>query len=58
MLSMLRVVLSIAWGGLLAFDIAVFLLTLYKAVKVGYSTPLIKILVRDGEHTRITYMSE
>ncbi|KAI9443987.1 hypothetical protein H4582DRAFT_2095344 [Lactarius indigo] len=40
--------LSIAWGGLLAFDVAVFVLTLYKAVKMGYNTPLIQIFVRDG----------
>ncbi|KAH9005490.1 hypothetical protein EDB86DRAFT_1449609 [Lactarius hatsudake] len=40
--------LSIAWGGLLAFDVAIFVLTLYKAVKVGYSTPFIQMLVRDG----------
>lgn len=40
--------LSIAWGGLLAFDVAVFALTLYKARLVGYNTPLIQILVRDG----------
>ncbi|KAH9059741.1 hypothetical protein EDB87DRAFT_735933 [Lactarius vividus] len=40
--------LSIAWSGLLAFDVAVFVLTLYKAVKVGYNIPLVQILVRDG----------
>ncbi|KAI9443985.1 hypothetical protein H4582DRAFT_2125947 [Lactarius indigo] len=40
--------LSIAWGGFLAFDVTVFVLTLYKAVKMGYSAPLIQILVRDG----------
>ncbi len=58
MLSTLRAVLSIAWGGLLAFDVAVFLLTLYKAVKVGCNTPLIQILVRDGELIRTTYFNE
>ncbi|KAI9437696.1 hypothetical protein H4582DRAFT_2077286 [Lactarius indigo] len=40
--------LSIAWGGLLAFDAAVFALTLYKAIKMGYNTPLIQIILRDG----------
>ncbi|KAH9039464.1 hypothetical protein EDB83DRAFT_1718881 [Lactarius deliciosus] len=40
--------LCIAWGGLLAFDVTVFVLTLYKAAKMGYNTPLIQILVRDG----------
>ncbi|KAH9039463.1 hypothetical protein EDB83DRAFT_2677732 [Lactarius deliciosus] len=40
--------LSIAWGGLLAFDVAIFVLTLYKAVKVGFSAPFIQMLVRDG----------
>ncbi|KAH9031735.1 hypothetical protein EDB84DRAFT_166388 [Lactarius hengduanensis] len=40
--------LSIAWGGLLAFDVAIFVLTLYKAVNVGYSAPFIQMLVRDG----------
>ncbi|KAI0250885.1 hypothetical protein BJV78DRAFT_1216044 [Lactifluus subvellereus] len=40
--------LSIAWGGVLAFDIIVFVLTLYKATKVGYNVPLIQVLVRDG----------
>jgi len=40
--------LSIAWGGLLAFDVAVFVLTLRKATKVGYNIPLIQIIVRDG----------
>lgn len=48
-LSMLRAVLSIAWGGLLSFDVAVFILTLYKATKLGYKTPLMQVLVRDGE---------
>ncbi|KAH9005489.1 hypothetical protein EDB86DRAFT_3071247 [Lactarius hatsudake] len=47
--------LCIAWGGLLAFDVTVFVLTLYKAAKMGYNTPLIQILVRDGEHIRIIY---
>ena len=58
MLSALRAVLCIAWGGLLAFDIAVFVLTLYKATKVGYNTRLIRILVRDGERIFITYINE
>lgn len=48
MLNKLRAVLCIAWGGLLAFDVTVFVLTLYKAAKMGYNTPLIQILVRDG----------
>ncbi|KAI9455170.1 hypothetical protein BJY52DRAFT_1188534 [Lactarius psammicola] len=48
LLSTLRAVLSVAWGGLLAFDVAIFFLTLYKAMKVGYKTPLIRILIRDG----------
>ena len=58
MLSTLRAVLSVAWGGLLAFDVAVFALTLYKAMKVGYNTRLIKTLVRDGERIFITYINE
>ncbi|KAH9954762.1 hypothetical protein BC827DRAFT_1240949 [Russula dissimulans] len=40
--------LSIAWSGVLAFDIIVFALTVYKAIKVGYKVPLIRGLVRDG----------
>jgi hypothetical protein len=57
-LSTLRAVLSVAWGGLLAFDVAVFVLTLRKATKVGYNTPLIQILVRDGERILVTYINE
>lgn len=53
-----RAVLSIAWGGLLAFDVTVFVLTLYKAMKVGYNTLLIQTLVRDGEHIRVTYINQ
>jgi hypothetical protein len=52
MLSTLWAVLSSAWGILLAFDVAVFGLTLYKATKVGYNAPLIQRLVRDGERLR------
>jgi hypothetical protein len=33
----------------LAFDIIVFALTVYKAIKVGYKVPLIRGLVRDGK---------
>ncbi|KAI0302841.1 hypothetical protein B0F90DRAFT_1816388 [Multifurca ochricompacta] len=40
--------LAIAWSGFLAFDIIVFGLTLYRAIKVGYNVPLIQVLVRDG----------
>lgn len=44
-------VLSIAWSGVLAFDVIVFVLTLYKAIKVGYNVPLIQVLVRDGKRS-------
>ena len=57
-LSTLRAGLSIAWGGLLAFDVAVFVLTLHKATRVGYNIPLIQIMVRDGERILITYINE
>jgi len=40
--------LSIAWIGILVFDIVIFALTLYKAIKVGYKIPLVQGLVRDG----------
>ncbi|KAH9965552.1 hypothetical protein BGW80DRAFT_1345058 [Lactifluus volemus] len=40
--------LSIAWGGVMAFDITVFVLTLYKAIRVGRNVPLIHRLLRDG----------
>ncbi|KAI0260278.1 hypothetical protein BC834DRAFT_1044681 [Gloeopeniophorella convolvens] len=40
--------LAIAWSGVLVFDIIIFGLTLYKAFKVGYNVPLIRVLVRDG----------
>lgn len=30
------------------FDIIVFVLTIYKATKVGYKVPLIQIVLRDG----------
>jgi hypothetical protein len=47
-------VLSIAWGGVMAFDITVFVLTLYKAIRVGRNVPLIHRLLRDGKrHTLI-----
>jgi hypothetical protein len=57
-LSALWAVLSSAWGILLVFDVAVFVLTLYKATKVGYNAPLIQRLVRDGENARIPYINE
>jgi hypothetical protein len=57
-LSALSAALSIAWGILLAFDVAVFALTIYKATKVGYKAPLIQILVRDGERIPITHINE
>jgi hypothetical protein len=41
-------VLSIAWSGIMLFDIIVFVLTIYKATKVGYKVPLIQIVIRDG----------
>ena len=41
-------VLSIAWSGIMLFDIIVFVLTIYKATKVGYKAPLIQIVIRDG----------
>ena len=41
-------VLSIAWSGIMLFDIIVFVLTVYKATKVGYQVPLIQIVIRDG----------
>ncbi|KAF8491340.1 hypothetical protein F5888DRAFT_1909595 [Russula emetica] len=40
--------LSIAWSGIMLFDIIVFILTIYKATKVGYKVPLIQIVIRDG----------
>lgn len=58
MLSTLWAVLSVAWGIILAFDATVFVLTLYKAKQVGYNTPLIQTLVRDGEHVRIVFINE
>lgn len=30
------------------FDIIVFVLTIYKATKVGYNEPLVQIVIRDG----------
>jgi hypothetical protein len=30
------------------FDIIVFVLTIYKATKVGYKVPLMQIVIRDG----------
>ena len=57
-LSALSTVLSFAWGILLAFDVAVFALTIYKATKVGYSAPLIQRLVRDGERISITHINK
>lgn len=48
MLCLILAVLSTAWGGIMLFDIIVFVLTVYKATKVGYKVPLIQIVVRDG----------
>jgi len=49
MVGLSLVVLSIAWMGMLVFDIIVFALTLYKAIRVGYKVPLIHGLIRDGK---------
>lgn len=49
MLRFLPTVLSIAWSGIMTFDIIVFALTVYKAIRVGYKVPLIQFLIRDGE---------
>jgi hypothetical protein len=57
-LSAVSAVLSIAWGILLAFDVSVFALTIYKATTVGYNAPLIQILVRDGEQIPIAHINE
>jgi hypothetical protein len=48
MLCLIPAVLSIAWSGIMLFDIIVFALTIYKATKVGYKVPLIQIVIRDG----------
>ena len=48
MLYLILAVLSIAWSGIMLFDIIVFILTIYKATKVGYKVPLIQIVIRDG----------
>jgi hypothetical protein len=48
MLRFLPTVLSIAWSGIMTFDIIVFALTVYKAIKVGYKVLLIQVLIRDG----------
>ena len=32
----------------MTFDIIVFALTVYKAIKVGYKVELIQVLIRDG----------
>ena len=48
MLCFLLTVLSIAWSGIMTFDIIVFALTVYKAIKVGYRVQLIQVLIRDG----------
>jgi hypothetical protein len=47
-LCLILAVLSIAWSGILLFDIIVFGLTIHKASKVGYKIPLIQIVIRDG----------
>lgn len=49
MLLLLPAVLSIAWSGIMTFDIIVFALTLYKAIIVGYRVPLIQAIVLDGK---------
>ena len=49
MLRFLPTVLSIAWSGIMTFDIIVFALTVYKAIRVGYKVPLIQVLIRDGK---------
>ena len=49
MLRLLLEVLSIAWTGIMTFDIIVFALTVYKAIRVGYKLPLIQVLIRDGK---------
>ena len=48
MLYLILAVLSIAWSGIMLFDIIVFIFTIYKATKVGYKVPLIQIVIRDG----------
>jgi len=48
MLCLILEVLSIAWSGIMLFDIIVFALTIYKATKVGYKVPLVQIVIRDG----------
>jgi hypothetical protein len=48
MLCLILAVLSIAWSGIMLFDIIVFVLTIYKAIKVGYKVPLIQVVIRDG----------
>lgn len=48
MLRFLPTVLSVAWGGIMTFDIIVFALTVYKTIKVGYKVLLIQVLIRDG----------
>jgi hypothetical protein len=53
MLCLIPSVLSIAWSGIMLFDIIVFALTIYKATKVGYNVPLIQIVIRDGTCVRI-----
>ncbi len=48
MLCLIPAVLSVAWSGIMLFDIIVFVLTIYKATKVGYQVPLIQVVMRDG----------
>jgi len=48
MLCLILEVLSIAWSGIMLFDIIVFALTIYKATEVGYKVPLVQIVIRDG----------
>ncbi|KAF8256888.1 hypothetical protein EI94DRAFT_1762127 [Lactarius quietus] len=43
--------LSAAWGVLLVFDVAVFVLTLYRATKVGYNVPLVQVINADPSWT-------
>jgi hypothetical protein len=49
MLRLLPTVLSFAWSGIMTYDIIVFVLTVYKATRIGYNVPLIQVLIRDGK---------
>jgi len=39
---------SLAWTGVLIFDIVIFSLTLYKALTIRREIPLLDVMVRDG----------